>query len=130
MCRVHALPITIGLSIDIYFTQKKTFFFHCSFLKQDVNAATSDKVFLVQTRAKRLSSLSSFFLFLSALCVLFMGIIGGIEIYRAYVRNQVQRMHFHGFCGVPYDNDINAENQMLTMLNERFRELTENFDNV
>lgn len=59
-----------------------------------------------------------------------MGIIGGIEIYRAYVRNRAQSMHFHGFCGVPYDNDISAENQMLTMLNERFRELTENFDKL
>lgn len=59
-----------------------------------------------------------------------MGIIGGIEIYRAYARNQAQRMHFHGFCGIPYDNDISAENQMLTMLNERFRELTENLDSL
>lgn len=59
-----------------------------------------------------------------------MGIIGGIEIYRAYARNQAQRMHFHGFCGVPYDNDISAENQMLTMLNERFREMNEMNENI
>lgn len=45
-----------------------------------------------------------------------MAILTGLVIYR---RSQLQKMHFHGICGIPYDNsdenkdDVNAFNQKL-----------------
>lgn len=57
---------------------------------------------------------------------MFMGIIGGVAIYRAYARSQIQRLRFHGFCGVPYDNNNPIDdNNLLIMINNKFREMNE-----
>lgn len=65
---------------------------------------------------QRKSSATTIFLFLSALAVMCMGILGGIAIYRLYVPSQAERMRFHGYCGVPYDSQ--AVNDTLKV--ERF----------
>lgn len=62
---------------------------------------------------------------------MFMGIIGGVAIYRAYARSQFQRLRFHGFCGVPYDNTNPIDdNNLLIMINNKFREMTEQADDA
>lgn len=91
---------------------------------------TSDKIYLIQSRSRRLSAISTLFLFLSAVCVLCMGIIGGIAIYRTYMQNRMQRLRFQGMCGLPYENDFDAEAQMLNMLNEHFKQFAENLDDM
>lgn len=91
---------------------------------------SSDKMYLIQTRQRRLSALSTLFLFLSAICVLFMGIIGGVALYRVYMQNRMQRLHFQGMCGVPYESDLEPENQMLTMINEHFRQMQADLEDM
>lgn len=53
-----------------------------------------------------------------------MGIIGGVALYRAYW-NSAQRLRFHGYCGVPYDNNLIDDNNLLIMINNKFREMNE-----
>jgi len=90
--------------------------------------ADSDRLFLVQSRARRLSSVSTIFLFLSALCVLCMGIIAGVVIYRAYNRHHLR---FQGFCGVPYDSNIlEDDDKLLLLFNNKLRALNDNFDDM
>ena len=51
-------------------------------------------------RAQRVSTASTVCLFLTALLVMSIGIIGGIYLYRQFARSQ---MRFHGWCTVPYN---------------------------
>lgn len=61
-------------------------------------------------------SVSTVLLILATICLICMAILTGLVIYR---RSQLQKMHFHGICGIPYDNsdenkdDVNAFNQKL-----------------
>lgn len=64
---------------------------------------------------------STLFLFLSALGVLCMGIVAGLAIYRAYGRAQMNRMRFHGFCGVPYDSNV-VDNNAMRYINNKWRD--------
>jgi len=96
----------------------------------DIEGEHTDRLFLIQPRPRRFSSASTLFLFLAALCVLLMGILGGIAVYRAYARSQAQRMHFHGFCGVPYDSQPVDDNNLLLLMNNRFREMQELTDQL
>lgn len=66
---------------------------------------------------QRKSSATTIFLFLSALAVMCMGILGGIAIYRLYVPSQAERMRFHGYCGVPYDSQAVNDAEMLRVNN-------------
>lgn len=91
---------------------------------------TSDKIYLIRARSRRLSAISTLLLFLSAVCVLCIGIIGGIAIYRSYMQSRMQRLRFQGMCGLPYENDFDAEAQMLQMLNEHFKQFAENIEDM
>lgn len=51
-------------------------------------------------RAKRLNSLTTLCLFLTALLVMSIGVIGGVYIYKQYARVQMHR--FRGWCDIPY----------------------------
>lgn len=64
---------------------------------------------------------------MSALCVLLMGVMGGVALYRSYIA-QNQRSRFHGYCGVPYDYDLNDDNNLLNAINNKFREMNEMAD--
>jgi len=52
---------------------------------------------------RRMSASTTIFLFLSAVAVMLMGILGGVTIYRLYSPSQ-NRMHFRGMCDIPYDS--------------------------
>jgi integral membrane protein 2B len=52
-------------------------------------------------------------LFMIALLVMCIGIIGGVMIYRQYAMDRMQRMRFHGFCKIPYDIDTMDDRAML-----------------
>lgn len=56
-----------------------------------------------------------------------MGILTGVVIYR---RSQMQRLHFHGYCGVPYDSDDSDNKEVLEMLNQKLREFANDLDNL
>jgi len=89
----------------------------------EADSDSGDKLFLVQKRPRRLSSASVIFLCLAALGVLCMGIIGGIAIFRVYARAQMQRLRYHGFCGVPYGNDALDDDNLLILFNNKIRDL-------
>lgn len=91
-------------------------------LTKGLEASTSDaehgNVLLV-TRQRKMSTLTTIILFVAAVTVLFMGIMGGVAIYQSYARARLNR--FHGFCGVPYDaNAVN--NQAMLYMNSPFRD--------
>uniref|UniRef100_A0A6M2DHU4 Integral membrane protein 2 n=1 Tax=Xenopsylla cheopis TaxID=163159 RepID=A0A6M2DHU4_XENCH len=52
-------------------------------------------------RARRVSTATTLCLFLTALLVLSIGVIGGVYIYSQYARARMHR--FHGWCNIPYD---------------------------
>jgi len=85
-------------------------------------AATSDaehgNVLLV-TRQRKMSTATTIILFMAAVTVLFMGIMGGVAIYQSCARARLNR--FHGFCGVPYDANAVSNHAMLYM-NSPFRD--------
>lgn len=58
-------------------------------------------------------------LFLIALLVMCIGIIGGVMIYRQYAMERMQRMRFHGFCKIPYDTD-NLDDHAMLQANQDF----------
>lgn len=72
-------------------------------------------------RNRRKSVSTTFFLFMLALGVLCMGIVAGVAIYRAYGRAQMNRMRFHGFCGVPYDSGA-IDNNAMMYINNKWRD--------
>ncbi|XP_046736350.1 integral membrane protein 2C [Diprion similis] len=51
-------------------------------------------------KAQRLNSLTTLCLFLTALLVMSIGVIGGVYIYKQYARDQMHR--FRGWCDIPY----------------------------
>ncbi|KAG4068543.1 hypothetical protein HA402_004884 [Bradysia odoriphaga] len=91
-------------------------------LTKGLEATTSDtengNVLLV-TRQRKMSTVTTIILFIAAVTVLFMGIMGGVAIYQSCARARLNR--FHGFCGVPYDaNAVN--NQAMLYMNSPFQD--------
>lgn len=62
-----------------------------------------------------MSTATTIILFVAAVTVLFMGIMGGVAIYQSCARARLNR--FHGFCGVPYDS-----NRAMLYMNSPFRD--------
>lgn len=86
------------------------------------DAATNDAEHgdvLLVARQRKMSTATTIILFMAAVTVLFMGIMGGVAIYRSCARARLHR--FHGFCGVPYDSSAVNNNAMLYM-NSPFRD--------
>lgn len=77
-----------------------------------------EHIILKQQRMKR--SAVSLLLLLTALLVMCMGIISGIILYRQYANSRMQRMRFHGFCGIPYDA-TGIDNKEMLYMNEKWR---------
>jgi len=84
-------------------------------LTSGLDAATSDaehgNVLLV--RPRKMSTATTLILLSGAMIVLFMGIMGGVIVYRSCARARLHR--FHGFCGVPYDANAVNNHAMLYM---------------
>lgn len=93
-------------------------FFYFFFIQQDENG-NNDKLLLIQERTRRFTG-STLLLVLASLCLACMGVLIGLVIYR---RVQLQRMHFHGMCNLPYDGQFDQNRDMLNMLNQRYQEL-------
>lgn len=87
-------------------------------IEQDENG-NNDKLLLIQERTRRFTG-STLLLVLASLCLACMGVLIGLVIYR---RVQLQRMHFHGMCNLPYDGQFDQNRDMLNMLNQRYQEL-------
>ncbi|XP_055600902.1 uncharacterized protein LOC129749833 [Uranotaenia lowii] len=85
------------------------------------DGSTASSIILIR-RARRVSSATTYILFLIALLVTSLGIIAGVFYYRqyAYARNHLR---FHGFCQIPYDSTSLDDNYMNSMLrdDETFR---------
>lgn len=64
-------------------------------------------------------------LLLTSLFILGLGIIGGVYIYRQYAHPRMQRIRFHGFCGVPYDSS-SIDNKALVLMNNKWRDDADN----
>uniref|UniRef100_U5EU92 Integral membrane protein 2 n=1 Tax=Corethrella appendiculata TaxID=1370023 RepID=U5EU92_9DIPT len=64
-------------------------------------------------RARRMSSALTLILFLIALLVTCLGVIGGILFYRQYAYERMQRMRFH--CKIPYDSKNVNSNDVYFM---------------
>lgn len=58
---------------------------------------------------------------MAAVTVLFMGIMGGVALYRSCARARLHR--FHGFCGVPYDANL-VNNHAMLYMNSPFRDVS------
>lgn len=94
---------------------------------QDVQK-DNDKLFLLQLRSRRAISVSSILLILATICLLCLAMMTGLVIYR---RAQIQRMHFRGICGFPYENDQTDEDRYaLTELNRVYQALRNEMDNL
>lgn len=63
---------------------------------------------------------STLLLILATLCLVCMGILIGLVVYR---RVQLQRMHFHGMCNLPYDGNFDDNKDVLNALNQKFQDL-------
>lgn len=85
---------------------------------QSTNGDTDSVDPLIVERRRRMSSATTIFLFLSAIAVMCMGILGGVTIYRMYAPTQNEPMRFHGFCGVPYDSQAISNAEMLQVNND------------
>lgn len=84
----------------------------------------NDKLFLLQSRARRMFSVSTILLLLATFCLICMGILTGLIIYRRF---QPQPMRFHGLCGIPYDNGYDDDQkEMINMFNQKFRQFSDN----
>lgn len=73
---------------------------------------------LLASGQRKVSTFTTIVLFLAAVTVLFMGIVGGLAIYRSFAR--ARSSHFHGFCGVPYDASA-VSNQALLQSDLEYR---------
>lgn len=76
---------------------------------------------------RRMSASTTIFLFLSAVAVMLMGILGGVTIYRLYSPSQ-NRMHFRGMCDIPYDSQ--SLNQAAYYNPEEMRDILRNMGNI
>lgn len=65
-------------------------------------------------RARRISSATTYILFLIALLVTSLGIIAGVFYYRQYAHAR-SHLRFHGFCQIPYDSSNVNDNNMVYM---------------
>ncbi|XP_059617162.1 integral membrane protein 2B [Phlebotomus argentipes] len=59
-------------------------------------------------------------IFAIALIIMSLGILGGNFLARHLARSHVDRMRFHGFCGVPYESGL-VDNKTMMMFNSKFR---------
>uniref|UniRef100_A0A6B2EIH2 Integral membrane protein 2 n=1 Tax=Phlebotomus kandelakii TaxID=1109342 RepID=A0A6B2EIH2_9DIPT len=59
-------------------------------------------------------------IFTIALIIMSLGILGGNFLARHLARSHVDRMRFHGFCGVPYDSGL-VDNRTMMLFNSKFR---------
>uniref|UniRef100_A0A336MAC6 Integral membrane protein 2 n=1 Tax=Culicoides sonorensis TaxID=179676 RepID=A0A336MAC6_CULSO len=74
-------------------------------------------VVLVRSARSPAHKATSLILFLIALLVMCIGIIGGVMIYRQYAMERMQRMRFHGFCKIPFETD-NMNDRAMLMANQ------------
>ncbi|XP_063702616.1 uncharacterized protein LOC134832496 [Culicoides brevitarsis] len=58
-------------------------------------------------------------LFLIALLVMCIGIIGGVMIYRQYAMGRINRMRWHGTCNIPMETD-NMNDRAMFFANQGF----------
>ena len=69
---------------------------------EDVEASPTDAhIILLRARARRVSQTTTLCFLFTALAVVGIGIVGGICLYRQYIRAQI----FRGWCSIPYDNN-------------------------
>lgn len=80
------------------------------------DGSTASSIILIR-RARRVSSATTYILFLIALLVTSVGIIAGVFYYRQYAYYR-SHMRFHGFCQIPYDSTSLDENYMNSMLRD------------
>ncbi|PNF29660.1 hypothetical protein B7P43_G15774 [Cryptotermes secundus] len=71
--------------------------------KVDLEAAAhaEPQYFILKARARRVSTATTVCLFLTALLVMSIGIIGGVYLYRQFARSQMHS--FRGWCSIPYE---------------------------
>lgn len=75
--------------------------------------STASSIILIR-RARRISSATTYILFLIALLVTSLGIIAGVFYYRQYAHARTH-MRFHGFCQIPYDSSSVNDNNVMFM---------------
>lgn len=59
--------------------------------------------FVSRKSIQRFHATATFLLFIGALMIMIIGVIGGLFIFRQYVRTRVQKFHT-GWYNIPYDN--------------------------
>ncbi|KAJ9578195.1 hypothetical protein L9F63_005584 [Diploptera punctata] len=67
----------------------------------EASAEAEPQYFILKARARRVSTATTVCLFLTALLVMSIGIIGGVYLYRQFARSQMHR--FRGWCNIPYE---------------------------
>ncbi|XP_069698528.1 integral membrane protein 2C isoform X2 [Periplaneta americana] len=67
----------------------------------EASAQAEPQYFILKARARRVSTATTVCLFLTALLVMSIGIIGGVYLYRQFARSQMHR--FRGWCNIPYE---------------------------
>nr|CAD7431200.1 unnamed protein product [Timema monikensis] len=67
----------------------------------EATAEPEPQYLVLRTRARRVTTATTVCLFLTALLVMTIGIIGGVYLYRQFARAQMHR--FRGWCSIPYD---------------------------
>ncbi|XP_055386608.1 integral membrane protein 2A [Condylostylus longicornis] len=92
-------------------------------ISEDSNVDTESMIFY----RRRMSASTTIFLFLSAVAVMLMGILGGVTIYRLYSPSQ-NRMHFRGMCDIPYDSQ--SVNQAAYVNPEEVHDFLRSVDNI
>ncbi|XP_069973279.1 integral membrane protein 2B isoform X1 [Penaeus vannamei] len=70
------------------------------------------EAWLSSSARRRVSTATTICVFITALLVMSVGIIGGVYLYRQFSHNQMTR--FRGWCGIPYERDA------LQLIPERF----------
>ncbi|CAL4063146.1 unnamed protein product [Meganyctiphanes norvegica] len=61
------------------------------------------EAWLTSSARRRVSTATTVCVFITALLVLSVGIVGGVYLYRQFSRHQMSR--FRGWCGIPYERD-------------------------
>lgn len=71
--------------------------------KEDVEAKAGlqTRYLVLKARARRISTATTWCLFLTALLVMSIGIIGGVYLYQQFAKSQMHK--FRGWCSIPYD---------------------------
>lgn len=67
----------------------------------EASAQAEPQYLILKARARRVSTATTVCLFLTALLVMSIGIIGGVYLYHQFARSQMPR--FHGWCNIPYE---------------------------